>query len=63
VKHDDICQTLTGSRRNAMMDDDRADLLWRPEKATNSTSHEGNLLPFFYHKLLLFDIINFVLHI
>ena len=47
MKHDDICQTLTGSRRNAMMDDDRADLLWRPEKATNSTSHEGNLLPFF----------------
>jgi len=35
---------LTGSRRNAMMDDDKAELLWRPESVVNSSSQEGNLV-------------------
>jgi len=39
-----MCLCLSGSRRNAMKDDDRADLLWRPENVINSSGHEGKLM-------------------
>jgi len=35
---------LTESHRNAVKDDDRADLLWQPENLTNSSDRQGNCI-------------------